>query len=172
LTGLGRAADKRGEREHGRGHCIVGVGWSVGAHRGEQLARRGRDELDLVPWTEDDQPRRLDARPAACRIEAQRRADPSGDRARDAGDGVDVTLLERSAGRAAGDVHRAPDAAADDEGGAQLVGDVGREEEVAVARAALRIAARDVFQDPDGHAPRRQTGEGVEVLDHVLAAHE
>ena len=124
------------------------------------------------PWAEDDEPRRLDARPAACCIEAQRRADPAGDRAGDGGERVGVTLLERSACRAAGDVDRAPDAAADDEGGAQLVGDVGREEQVAVASAALRVAARDVVQDPDGHALRRQPGEGVDVLDQVLAAHE
>ena len=165
MTGLGRAAYKRGEREHGRGHRIVGVGGSVGAQRGEQLARRGRDELDLVLWTKDDEPGRLDARPAACCIEAQRRTDPPGDRARSGGEGVDVTLLERSACRAAGDVDRAPDAPPDDERGAQLVGDAGREEQVAVASAALRVAARDLVEDPDGHAPRRQPGESVDVLD-------
>ena len=156
MPGLGRAADERREREHGRGHRVVGVRRSVGAHRVEQLARRGRDELDLVPRAENDKPRRIDARHAAGRVEAQRRTDPSGDRAGGAGERVGVTLLERAAGRAAGDVHGAPDAAADDERGAQLVGDVGREQQVAVAGAALRSAARGVVEDADGHAPRGQ----------------
>src|SRR5256885_502866 len=94
--------------------------------------------------------------PPACCVEAERRTDPPGDRARGHGERIDVTLPERSACCAAGDVDRAPDAAADDEGGAQLVGDIGREEQVAVASAALRVAARDVVPDPDRHAPRRQ----------------
>ena len=72
--------------------------------------------------------------------------------------------------RAAGDVHGAPHAPADDERGAQLVGDVGRQEQVAVARAALGVAAGDVVEDADGHPPRGEAGEGVDVVDHVLAA--
>src|SRR5207247_10237442 len=105
---------------------------------------------------------------AGRRIEAQRRADPPGDRSGDAGERVDVTLLERAAGRAAGDVHRPPHAATDDERGAQLVGNVGGEKQVAVARAALRSAARDVIEDADGHAPCGESSEGVDVFDDVL----
>src|SRR6185312_16826732 len=86
------------------------------------------------------------------------------------GERVGVSLLERATARTAGDVHGAPDATADDEGAAQLVGDVGRQEQVAVARAAPRIAARGPIEDADGHAPRGEAGERVDVVDHVLAA--
>ena len=121
-------------------------------------------------WAEHDHPRRLDARDAAGCIEAQRRADGTGDRAGEGGERVGVALLECTAARAAGNVHGAPDAPADDEGAAQFVGNVGRQEQVAVARAALGIAAASVVKDADGHPPRREAGEGVDVVDHVLAA--
>ena len=121
-------------------------------------------------WAEHDHPRRLDARDASGRIEAQRRANAAADRPGDGGERVGVALLECAAARAAGNVHGAPDAPADDEGAAQLVGDVGRQEQVAVARAALGIAAGDVVEDADGHPPRGEAGEGVDVVDHVLAA--
>ena len=81
-----------------------------------------------------------------------------------------VALLECAAGPAASNVHGAPHAPADDERAAQLVWDVGRQEQVAVARAALGIAAGDVVEDADGHPPGGEAGEGVDVVHHVLAA--
>jgi hypothetical protein len=107
-----------------------------------------------------------------CRVEAQRRPNPPRDRTRDARERVRVALLERSAGGAAGDVHGTPHTTSDDERGAQLVGDVGRQEQVAVAGAALRGAAGGVVEDPDRDPPPGQVGEGVEVLDHVLASQQ
>jgi hypothetical protein len=67
--------------------------------------------------------------------------------------------LECAAAGAARNVHGAPDAPADDERAAELVGDVGPQEQVAVARAALGIAAGDVVEDADGHPPGGETGE-------------
>ena len=72
------------------------------------------------------------------------------------GERVGVALLERAAAAAAGDVHGAPDATADDERGAQLVGDVGRQEQVAIAGAALGVTAGDLVEDADGYPPRRR----------------
>ena len=46
------------------------------------------------------------------------------------------------------------------------MGDVGRQEQVAVARAALGIAARDVVEDAYRHPPGGEAGEGVDVIDH------
>src|SRR5260370_310612 len=83
--------------------------------------------------------------------DATRRADPARDRPGEGGERVGVALLECAAARAAGIVHGAPDAPADDERAAQFVGDIGRQEQVAVARAALRIAAGDVVEDADWH---------------------
>jgi hypothetical protein len=50
------------------------------------------------------------------------------------------------------------------------VGDVGRRQQVAVARAALGVAAGDVVEDADRLPSRGEAGEGVDVVDHVLAA--
>ena len=94
------------------------------------------------------------------------RATAAGDR----GEGVGVLRSERAARRAAGDVDSAPHAPADDECGTELVRDVGRQEEIAVARAALGIAAGGVVEDPDRHPLGGEPGERVDVIDHVLAA--
>ena len=94
------------------------------------------------------------------------RATAAGDR----GEGVGVLLLERAARPAAGDVDRAPDPPADDERGTELVRDVERQEQIAVARAALGIAAGGVVEDPDRHPLGGEPGERVDVVDHVLAA--
>jgi hypothetical protein len=81
-----------------------------------------------------------------------------------------IAAVRAASASAAGNVHGAPDAPAEDEGAAQLVGDVGRQEQVAVARAALGIAAGGVVEDADGRPPRGEAGEGVDVVDHVFAA--
>ncbi|HEY6460783.1 MAG TPA: hypothetical protein VIY73_11555, partial [Polyangiaceae bacterium] len=65
---------------------------------------------------------------------------------------------------------RAPHPAADDERGTELVRDVEGQQEVAVARAPLGIAAGCVVEDPDRHPLGGEPGERVDVVDHVLAA--
>ena len=42
----------------------------------------------------------------------------------------------------------------------RFVGDIGRQEQVAVECAALGIAAGDVVEDVDGHAPSGEAGKG------------
>ena len=74
--------------------------------------------------------------------------------------------------RAACDVDRAPDPAADQERRAQLVRDAGRLEQIAVARAAGGMPARRVVENAHGDPARREVGERVVVLDQVLAADE
>jgi len=67
-------------------------------------------------------------------------------------------------------VDRPPDPTADDERGTELVRDVERHEEIAVARAALWIAMGGVVEDPHRHPLGGEPAERVDVIDHVLAA--
>ena len=133
--------------------------------------RGRRDELDLVVRVEDDESRRLGAVGTARSVEAQRRPDAARDRARRAGEHRRVRLRERPARLAARDVHGAPGASAEEEHGPQLVRDAGRDEQIAVAGAALRGTARRLVEDPDRGAAASELRERVEVLDQVLAAH-
>ena len=119
--------------------------------------------------TQHDEARGARVVGAPRRIEAQGRADAVGDRAGDAGERHRVLAPEVAGLLAAGDVHRAPAAPAADEGGPQLEGDPRRDEQLAVARAALGAAARRVAEDADGRAPGGEAGEGVDVLAQVLA---
>jgi hypothetical protein len=93
-----------------------------------------------------------------------------GDRASHVCEGVGVALREGAGCLSSRNVDRAPDAAADHEGGAKLVGNAGWLEEIAVARAALGVSTRGVVEHAHGDPASGEGGEGVGIGDEVLAA--
>ena len=132
------------------------------------MGRRG-DQLYVVAGAEHDESRSAAVPCLARSVEANRGANPIGDRRGDAGERGGVVGGEVRPVLAAGDVDRAPAPSSIDERCAQLERDPRWLEHVAVAGAALGTPLGRLAEDPDRNPARREARERVEVRDEVLA---
>ena len=128
-------------------------------HRGEELAGRRRDHLDVVGGAEDDESGRSGALGLAGGVEPKRGADAVRHESRHARQCRGLVRGEVATVLAAGEVDRAPDTTAGHERRAHLERDARCVEQLAVAGASLGTAVGRLAEDPDrdaagGEAPR------------------
>ena len=163
------AAGERGQSQQWAGWRLVAGGMRGTAHRRQELVSGRGDQLDVVVRAEHHQPGSAAVRGLAGRVEAQRGPDSLRDGGGDACQCSYVVSAEVCSVLAASDMDGPPAPPTTDERRAQLERDAGRDEQLAIADAALGMAAGRLSKRGDRHATGRQAGEGVEIFDEVLA---